>query len=123
VRALTVAGAVLAAFPASASAAGGTWGAGQYPYADGRVCRSGLQTSPLAAWVVDGGHRGYLTRSLTSDGRVDSGAPPIATAGTPQPAVPVTAGAEFPSDHDVAAVAYLLDRGGDAAALAAAVLA
>jgi len=107
----------------AAAAAGGTWGAGHYRYADGRVCAEGGRTSPLAAWTVDGGHRAYLTQAVTSDGHTDSAVPPIPGAGTAQPAAPVTAGGQFAADADVAAVAYLLAGGGDAAQLAADVLA
>src|SRR4051794_19142901 len=109
--------------PAASAAAPGTWGAGQYPYADGRVCRSGSLTSPLAAWAVSGGHRAYLTRAVRSDGRFDSAAPPIPAAGTPAAAFDVGPGAEFATEQDIAAVAYLLSAGGDAATLAGAVLA
>src|SRR4051794_33174193 len=108
--------------PTPALGAAGTWGAGRYAYADGVVCRNGQQTSPLAAWSVAGGHRAYLTRSVSSDGRVDSAVPPVPAGGKAQPTVTVSPGAESPSDSDIAAVAYLLDHGGDAAALAAAVL-
>ncbi len=115
---------LVGAVPAAASrAAGGSWGAGQYRYADGRVCDSGGRTSPLAAWTVAGAHRAYLTQAVTSDGRIDSAAPPIPSAGTPQPATTVSAGGAFTADQDVAAIAYLLARSGDAAQLAADVLA
>jgi hypothetical protein len=120
--ALTVAASGL--LPAvAAAAAPGTWGAGHYAYAAGRVCHPGPQTAPLAAWPVSGGHVGYLTREVVSDGHVDSAAPPVAAAGTAQPAAPVGPGAEFAGEQDIAAVAYLLDAGGDAATLATAVLA
>jgi hypothetical protein len=107
----------------AASAAGGTWGAGSYRFADGIVCRSGATTSPLAAWTVTGGHRAYLTRSVVSNGRLDSAAPPVPSAGTPLPPTPVSPGPEFAVAGDIAAVAYLVSHGGDAAAnVAAAVL-
>ena len=118
-----IAGAAVGGGVAPARAAGGTWGAGHYRFADGRVCTDAGGTSPLAAWTVDGGHRAYLTQAVTSDGRLDSAAPPVPAAGTPQPANPVTAGGSFAGDSDVAAVAYLLGHGGDAAQLAADVLA
>ncbi len=107
----------------AATAAAGTWGAGHYPYADGRVCVSGPSTQPLAAWSVSGGHRAYLTQGLSSTGRLDSGAPPIPSAGTANAASDVLAGGEFGTDQDVATFAYLVAHGGDAAAVAAAVLA
>lgn len=120
---LAVAASGLVATPATSAAAPGTWGAGRYPYADGKVCRGGTGTSPLAAWTVSGGHRAYLTRAVTSDGRLDSAAPPIPSAGTPAPAFDVAVGAEFGTEQDIAAVAYLLSAGGDAVTLATAVLA
>src|SRR3954454_17365359 len=114
--------ALATAAPAPA-ASPGTWGAGHYPYVDGTVCHSGPTTSPLAAWAVSGGHRAYLTRAVNSNGRFDSAAPPVPSAGTPAAPIDVGPGPEFASQHDVAAIAYLLDHGGAAATTAAALLA
>jgi hypothetical protein len=107
----------------AASAASGTWGAGHYHYADGRVCHNGPSSEPLAAWTVSGGHRAYLTRTVSSTGAVDSAAPPVPSAGRPEPAVAVSPGSEFADAEDIAATAYLLSHGGDPATIAAAVLA
>jgi hypothetical protein len=120
----TAAAAVLAWPAPAATAAPGTWGAGQYAYADGTVCGSADTTAPLAAWTVSGGYRAYLTQEVTSTGPFDSAAPPVPSAGRPNPAIDVTPGIGFAGEADIAAVAYLLSEAHQSAsATAAAVLA
>jgi hypothetical protein len=109
-------------FSGTANAAGGTWGAGAYPYVAGKVCTTtdtsgNAVTSPLAAWDLSGGSLatpagtsalGYLTMALTSDGTTDSGAPPLASVGS-QGSFAVAPGFDgFYSDTEIATFARLL---------------
>ncbi|HET8581869.1 MAG TPA: Ig-like domain-containing protein [Jatrophihabitans sp.] len=96
----------------AARAAGGTWGAGHYPYRAGLVCRSGFGSAPLVSWGVGGSGPGFLTAPLRSNGLSDSGAPPLASVGQ-QFSVPVTPGTDgFTSDADIATYAALLSGAG-----------
>ncbi len=100
-------------FSAASSAAGGTWGAGAYPYVAGAVCSASApdgvtSSSPLAAWDLGDGSLGYLTSAPTSDGTVDSGAPPLASVGT-QTRTPIAVGRDgFTSVADIGVYARLL---------------
>ena len=104
------------------SSAPGTWGAGGYPYLDGKICISTPNgtdvTTPLTSWNLGAGRGpGFLTTALTSNGRVDSAAPPLPSVGTQQIS-PVTAGTNgFGSAAEVAtyaALVALFGRGGAA---------
>lgn len=126
---LALAGLLLASSPADAAA--GTWGAGHYRFAEGAICKipgSGAPnapanyTVPFAAWDVSGG-RGYLMRPISSDGTRDSAAPPVSAAGTPTVSDVVPGQYGFTSAQDIAAFAAVLNSGGSAKAIAAAVYA
>lgn len=108
-----------AAAPATApgTATSGTWGAGRYPYLDGKICTStrgdSQVTTPLTSWDFGGGRApGFVTAALTSDGTVDSAAPPLPTVG-PQRIAPLTPGSSgFASDAEIATYAALISRFG-----------
>lgn len=108
-----------------ATAVGGTWGAGGYPYVAGRICTTGsgtaASTSPLVSWNLGAGTGvGFLTSSLSSDNTVDSAAPPLASVG-PQTVSDVTPGTSgFSSAADIAAYSELISQwgGGSAAQVA-----
>lgn len=102
----------LVAVASPAGAAGGFWGAGNYPYRGGLVCSTGTVTSPLTSWDVGASGPGFLVAPLTSDGQQDSAAPPLATAGAQQ-RLDVTPGTDgFTSAADIGAYAALLSGAG-----------
>lgn len=95
-----------------ADAAGGSWGAGHYPYRAGLVCTSGTRSAPLASWDLGAGAPGFLLSVISSSGQLDSAAPPLPSVGQ-QLSTPVTPGmAGFSSDADIAAFAALLSGPG-----------
>lgn len=110
---------------AVAFAAGGTWGAGAYPYLTGKICTTEQNgtpaTTPLTSWDLgDGRSPAFLTSSVVSNGTTDSAAPPLPSVGT-QTVSPVTAGvAGFTSETDIATYATLLARFGNSSAADAA---
>jgi hypothetical protein len=100
-----------------AAAAGGTWGAGAYPYLAGQICTTSdgatTSSSPLVSWDLGTGvGPGFVTSQLTSDGTVDSAAPPLASVGsqTVSDVTPGTSG--FTSASDIAAYAALVSQFG-----------
>lgn len=105
----------------AAVAAGGTWGAGAYPFLNGKVCTTDQNgapvTAPLTSWDLGSGRApGFLTSTVTSNGTTDSAAPPLPSVGT-QTVSSVTAGVGgFASDADIATYAALLSRFGSTAA-------
>jgi hypothetical protein len=98
---------------AAPGSAPGTWGAGQYAYVDGKVCTStrgsAQLTTPLTSWDLGAGRDpAFLTTAITSDGTVDSAAPPLPSVGT-QSVSPVNAGSTgFASDGEIATYAALI---------------
>ncbi|MEO6884928.1 MAG: hypothetical protein ABI232_01395 [Jatrophihabitantaceae bacterium] len=105
--------ALLALDSVPATAAPGTWGAGQYTYLDGVVCdQADGSTAPLASWDFGTGAPAFLTEMVTSNGLQDSAALPVPSAGAQYTNAVAPGQDGFTSAADIATYAKLIAKYG-----------